>query len=493
MKATNKFLSLLFAFMTLSVGLSAQNTITFTWQTEAANQKSFQILATPGATFTVNWGDGSAAITATGASTFLTPQRTYAAAGSYTVTITAAANCELTHLILDGGRLRALNVSGAASLKHLGCYNNNYAIAGSSIILNTALVSLLLHNNGLVALPDISACTNLEVLWCNHNALTALPNLNAHTALKDLRCHDNLLTALPSLNANTALEQLWCSNNNLSSLSLANNTALRYLYGYNNALSNLNLSANTALQHLYCYNNNLTGLNLTTNTGLGMVFCYNNQLLLSDLYAADLILRSNTGVGRLGPHELPQQTATQNVPFTFTPAQHVFNSVYTAFSVEQGGTPVAPGVTTYSVTNGVITFHAAGTYLAKMSNSAILSDPGFPAEDIIPFLVPMSGTSCTITISASDNDVCADTGVTYTAYIANAGASPTYQWLINGAAPAAGGTGLTYTYTPANGDIVTCVLTSTDPACPNPITSNAITMVVRPKVTPSLTISIVSD
>ena len=89
-----------------------------------------------------------------------------------------------------------------------------------------------------------------------------------------------------------------------------------------------------------------------------------------------------------------------------------------------------------------------------------------------------AGLPVDVTITASQSQVCSGTSVTFTATPTNPGSSPGYQWKVNGVNA---GTYLpVYTYTPVNGDIVTCVLTSSIVVCiaNNPATSNSITMVV---------------
>ncbi|MBS1586104.1 MAG: SBBP repeat-containing protein [Bacteroidetes bacterium] len=96
--------------------------------------------------------------------------------------------------------------------------------------------------------------------------------------------------------------------------------------------------------------------------------------------------------------------------------------------------------------------------------------------------------SPSISITASPGStVCAGTSVTFTASIANGGPSPTYQWKVNNANV---GSAATYTYTPSNNDVITCVLTS-NASCATPATatSNAISMTVNPSVTPVITIT----
>jgi hypothetical protein len=84
-----------------------------------------------------------------------------------------------------------------------------------------------------------------------------------------------------------------------------------------------------------------------------------------------------------------------------------------------------------------------------------------------------------ITITATATTVCAGTSVTFTASPVNGGASPTYQWKVNGTN--VGTSAATYAYVPVNNDVITCILTSNAEPCAtgSPSTSNALTMVVN--------------
>jgi hypothetical protein len=98
-----------------------------------------------------------------------------------------------------------------------------------------------------------------------------------------------------------------------------------------------------------------------------------------------------------------------------------------------------------------------------------------------------TGASITITASPSNN-ICAGTNVTFTATVVNGGATPTYQWKLNGTN--VGTSSTTYSNSSlANGDMVQCVLTSSASCVPGPVTSNSITMTVNPIVTASISIS----
>jgi uncharacterized protein (TIGR02145 family) len=84
-----------------------------------------------------------------------------------------------------------------------------------------------------------------------------------------------------------------------------------------------------------------------------------------------------------------------------------------------------------------------------------------------------------VTIAASANPVCSGTPVTFTATPGNGGTTPLYQWRKNGT-NVTGATNATYTYNPANGDSLTCQMTS-DATCAqsNPAWSNMVNMTVN--------------
>ncbi|MCX6269405.1 MAG: choice-of-anchor J domain-containing protein [Bacteroidetes bacterium] len=93
-----------------------------------------------------------------------------------------------------------------------------------------------------------------------------------------------------------------------------------------------------------------------------------------------------------------------------------------------------------------------------------------------------------ISIAASANPVIDGTVVTFTTNIVNGGASPAYQWKVNGA-NVAGASNATYSYVPVNNDSVACVLISNATcATGNPATSAGIKMVVNPSVPATTTL-----
>ncbi len=98
-----------------------------------------------------------------------------------------------------------------------------------------------------------------------------------------------------------------------------------------------------------------------------------------------------------------------------------------------------------------------------------------------------TAVAASVSIAASLNPVCAGSGVTFTATPTNGGTTPAYQWKVNGVN--AGTNSTTYSYTPANSDVITCVLTS-NASCVtgSPATSNTVTMTVNPLLPVSISI-----
>ena len=86
-----------------------------------------------------------------------------------------------------------------------------------------------------------------------------------------------------------------------------------------------------------------------------------------------------------------------------------------------------------------------------------------------------------VSIIASANPFISGSSVIFTATGVNGGPAPFYQWFVNGIAVA--GTGSTYTYLPANDDVVSCSITSSlNCVSGNPAASNPIVMTVAPGV-----------
>ncbi|HEX7556525.1 MAG TPA: FISUMP domain-containing protein, partial [Leptolinea sp.] len=131
-----------------------------------------------------------------------------------------------------------------------------------------------------------------------------------------------------------------------------------------------------------------------------------------------------------------------------------------------------PAYTYTPLNNDVVTCILTSSMLSCVSNNPDTSNP------IMMIVNPNLAVS--ITISTPANPFCQGSPVTYIATPVNGAPvsgtpSPAFQWIVNGIN--VGPNSNVYTYNPANGDSVSCILTSSVPCSSgNPATSNTITM-----------------
>ncbi|HLP55658.1 MAG TPA: T9SS type A sorting domain-containing protein [Fluviicola sp.] len=170
-----------------------------------------------------------------------------------------------------------------------------------------------------------------------------------------------------------------------------------------------------------------------------------------------------------------------SVTFTATPT----NGGTPTYQWQVNGSNVgtnAPTYTTSSLANGSVV-------TCLLTSSTVCATPATVVSNSITMTV---NSSAAPTISISSNpagSICSGTNVTFTASISNGGASPVYQWKLNGTN--VGSNQNTYSNAAlANGDVVTCELTSNAPCISvTTVTSNSITMTVNQSVTPTITIT----
>lgn len=157
---------------------------------------------------------------------------------------------------------------------------------------------------------------------------------------------------------------------------------------------------------------------------------------------------------------------------------------FTATSVNGGSTPSwqwkKNGASVSGATNS--TYIYAPTHGDLITCQLTSSNPCTPNNPAVSNGITMTVNALvtpSVTIAASANPVCAGTQVTFTATPVNGGTTPAYQWKKDGS-NVSGATSVTYSYIPAQGDQITCQMTS-NAACPqtNPVTSGNITMTVN--------------
>jgi len=116
-----------------------------------------------------------------------------------------------------------------------------------------------------------------------------------------------------------------------------------------------------------------------------------------------------------------------------------------------------------------------------------------PATSNVVTMTVNPNYAVSVSITTPSDTVCQGTSVQFTAHPVNEGLTPVYQWKVNGVNT--GASSSTFSYTPVNNDVVSCVLTSSYTSCTtnNPATSNALTMIVINNLTAGVSITAVPN
>lgn len=130
-----------------------------------------------------------------------------------------------------------------------------------------------------------------------------------------------------------------------------------------------------------------------------------------------------------------------------------------------------------------------GDQIYCMLTSSLSCASGNPATSSTLTMTENSSLPVSVSISGS-NSICENAGATYTAAGVNSGATPDYEWLINGVS-AQSGTASTFSTTALNdGDVISCILTSSvSCSTGNPAASNNITVDVQASLPVSVVLS----
>jgi hypothetical protein len=164
--------------------------ILFKWYTSGSS-RSFDLAATAGKQYTVDWGDGSPAETKTGTGNDQHLSHSYPGGGGFDVVVTGVTgDCLFTSMDCSLSQMSTLDVSGCTALTDLDCNSNQ--IITLNVSGCTSLTSLRCYTNQLTNL-DVSGCTALSVLWCNNSLLSTL-EVSDNNVFTDLLCTGNRLS-----------------------------------------------------------------------------------------------------------------------------------------------------------------------------------------------------------------------------------------------------------------------------------------------------------
>ncbi|MBA0885098.1 T9SS sorting signal type C domain-containing protein [Flavobacterium undicola] len=231
--------------------------------------------------------------------------------------------------------------------------------------------------------------------------------------------------------------------------------------------------------------------NPTSNTGYTLISISNASCTTTTAgivdSGANLIVRPIPTATISGTTSVCVGDSSPNITFT-NPQTVAVTVTYTI----NGGTNQTINIAATSFSNIAVATTVAGAFVYNLVSVVYQSNPncsnalsGSATVTVNPNL-PAS-----VSISASPpGAICSGTSVTFTATPTNGGTTPSYQWKLNGVN--VGSNSTTYANAAlANGDVVTCVMTSNATPCltGSPATSNSSTITVNALPTAGLTSS----
>jgi PKD repeat protein len=244
----------------------------------------------------------------------------------------------------------------------------------------------------------------------------------------------------------------------------------------------------------------VNGVNAGTNSTAFSTTTLTNGQIVTCVLTSNAICASTTTATSSGITMIVNTPVTPSVSIVASPTGAVCTGAsvtFTATPTNGGTTPVyqwkVNGVNagTNSATFTSTTLTNGQIVTCVLTSGATCASPATATSSGITMTVNSSVTPAVTIVASPTGTICAGTSVTFTATPLNGGATPSYQWQVNGAN--AGTNSATFTTTTlTNAQIVTCVLTS-NAACASPTTatSSGSTMTVNPSVTP--TVSIVAN
>jgi len=230
----------------------------------------------------------------------------------------------------------------------------------------------------------------------------------------------------------------------------------------------------------------------------------------SGLVINQILINSLSTPGVVTYHITPKvgicSGTTVDYPVTVTPGDSVkvsiiasTNNICAGTLVTFTATPTNPGTTPIyqwkvnginaGTNSPVFTYIPAnGDLVSCILTSSATCTTNNPASSIQYPVSVNPNLPVSVTVAASQNPVCSGNSVTFTATPTNGGLSPTYQWKVNSIG--AGTNSPVYSYIPNNGDLVSCILTSSATCTTNnPASSIQYPVTVNPNLPVSITIS----
>lgn len=333
-----------------------------------------------------------------------------------------------------------------------------WKLNGANVGTNSAT-----YTNSTLANGDVISV----VLTSNENCTTGSPAISGNTTMI---VNSNLPVSVIVAASSTTI----CTGTNVTFTATPTNGGASPSYQWKLNGNNVGTSSSTYANSAFV-NGDIISVVLTSNATCttGNVVASNNVTINvnPNLPASVVINTSATTI-----------CAGTSVTFTATPTN---GGTIPAYQWKINGINAGTNSSTFTsstLTNGqVVTVVLTSNATCATSNPATSAGITMTVNPNLPVSVSISSTATTI---------CAGANVTFTATPTNGGATPIYQWKVNGIN--VGTNSATYSSTSLNnGAVVTVLLTSNITPCAtgNPATSNSISMTVNPLITPSVSIS----
>ncbi|MBN8695785.1 MAG: hypothetical protein J0L87_04580, partial [Bacteroidetes bacterium] len=170
----------------------------------------------------------------------------------------------------------------------------------------------------------------------------------------------------------------------------------------------------------------------------------------------------------------------QSVTFTATPT----NGGTPTYQWQVNGGNVGTNSSTFTSTT-----LNNGDVVTVIMTSSLGCASGSPATSNSVTMTVNAAGAASVSVAASATTICSGSSVTFTATPTNGGATPSYQWQVNGSNVGTNSPTFTST-TLTNGQTVTVIMTSSSTcATGSPATSNSVVMTVNSSVVPSVSIA----
>jgi hypothetical protein len=158
-----------------------------------------------------------------------------------------------------------------------------------------------------------------------------------------------------------------------------------------------------------------------------------------------------------------------------------------SYQWQVNGSNVGSNAPTYTST------HNNGDVITcQVTSNSLCASPTTVTSNAITVVQTGMTSTVTLAVTQGTNPSCAGKNLAFLAQTINAGSSPSYKWVLNGAIVVGADSNKFSSSTFTTGDHLYCVVTSTDPCVLNPYdTSNTVNIIVNPSVTPNIYTNII--